>query len=220
MQITKENIGDVLCLYQTGTCIRIEDVTDRYIYYQQEYGSHYATHEFVADALRITDGARIAAFDRNYELGHALESAELAALKTILDGLHTPEEVQNADVTLNSIRAQQKYLHERLDRELSERTPGPELARAFAAQLYELGNGSHDTLFGHKVENCSGWTGSLSVDGKRFSYDDAVAYMSTVKHLKVPRKQRLDELISSAHQRINTNPFTIHPSPVSEHVRR
>lgn len=220
MQITKENIGDVLCLYQTGTCIRIEDVTDRYIYYQQEYGSRYATHEFAADALRVEDPARIAAFDRNYELGHALESAELAALKTILDGLHTPEEVQEADVTLNSIRAQQEHLHERLDRERAASTPGPELARAFAAQLYEMGTGSHDTLFGHKVENCSGFSGTFCIDGKSFSYDGAVTYMSAVKHMNIPQRQRLDELISSAKGRVNKNPFTIHPTPVTEHDHR
>lgn len=220
MQITKENIGDVLCLYQTGTCIRIEDVTDRYIYYQQEYGSRYATHEFAADALRIEDPARIAAFDRNYELGHALESAELAALKTILDGLHTPEEVQEADVTLNSIRAQQKHLHERLDRERAASTPGPELARAFAAQLYEMGTGSHDTLFGHRVENRSGFSGTISVDGKQFSYEAGAAYLSSVRYQPVSQKQRLDELISTAKERINKNPFTIHPTPVTEHDHR
>lgn len=220
MEITKTNIGDVLCLYQTGVCIRIEDVTDRYVYYQQEYGSHYATHEFGADALRVEDPVRIAAFNRNYALGHALDSAELAALKTILDGLHTPEEVQDARVTLDKIRMQQKHLHGRLDRELAESTPGKELADAFASQLYELAAGSHDTLFGHRVENSGSGSGTFSIDGKCFPYDEAVAYLSTVKYTAVSRKQRLDELISSAHQRTNANPFTIHPSPVSEHDHR
>lgn len=220
MQITKENIGDVLCLYQTGTCIRIEDVTDRYVYYQQEYGSRYATHEFTADALRVEDSVRIAAFTRNYELGHALEAAELAALKTILDGLHTPEEVQDADVTLDDIRSQQKYLHERLDRKRAESTPGPKLAKAFASQLYEMGTGSHDTFFGHRVENCGSFNGAFSIDGKRFSYGDGVAHLSTVRCQPIPQKQRLDELISSANQRLNKNPFTVHPTPVTEHDHR
>ena len=220
MQIIKENIGDVLCLYQTGTCIRIEDVTDRYVYYQQEYGSRYATHEFAADALRVEDPARIAAFDRNYELGHALESAELAALKTILDGLHTPKEIQDADVTLNNIRAQQKHLHARLDRERTASTPGPTLARAFVSQLYEMGTGSHDTLFGHRVENCSSFTGTISVDGRQFSFEDGIAHLGDVRYQPIPQKQRLDELISTAKERINKNPFTVHPTPVTEHDHR
>lgn len=220
MQITKENIGNVLCLYQTGECIRIEDVKDRLIYYQREYGSHYCTHEFTADAFPVTDHARIAVFDRNYELGHALESAELAALKTILDGHHTPEEVKNADVTLNSIRAQQMHLHERLDRERAMSTPGPELAGAFASQLYEMGTGSHDTLFGHRVENCSSFNGTISVDGKQLSYENGVAHLSSVRYQPVSQKQRLDEIISTAKERINKNPFTIHPTPVTEHDHR
>lgn len=220
MQITKENIGDVLCLYQTGTCIRIEDVTDRYVYYQQEYGSHYATHEFAADALRIEDPVRIAEFNRNYELGHALESAELAALKTILDGRHTPEEIQDADIALDGIRAQQKHFHKRLDCERSERTPGLKLANAFASQLYEMGTGSHDTFFGHRVENCSSFSGAISVDGDQFSYEDGIAHLSAVRYQPIPQKQRLDELISSANQRLNKNPFTVHPTPVTEHDHR
>lgn len=220
MQITKENIGDVLCLYQTGTCIRIDDVTARYVYYQHEYGSRYATHEFAADALRVEDPARIAAFDRNYELGHALESAELAALKTILDGLHTPKEIQDADVTLNNIRTQQKHLHARLDRERTASTPGPTLARAFVSQLYEMGTGSHDTFFGHRVENCSSFSGAISVDGDQFSYEDGIAHLSAVRYQPIPQKQRLDELISSANQRLNKNPFTVHPTPVTEHDHR
>lgn len=220
MQITKENIGEVLCLYQTGACIRIEGITDRYIYYQQEYGSRYATHEFTADALPVTDSVRIADFNRNYELGHALESAQLAALKTILDGLHTPEEVQDAHVTLDCIRAQQKNLHERIDRELSENAPGWDLANAFVSQLHEMGVGSQDTLFGHCVRNCGEITGTFTVDGKYFPYETAVSYLSSVEYQPIPQKQRLDELISSANQRLNKNPFTVHPTPVTEHEQR
>lgn len=220
MQITKENIGDVLCLYQMGTCIRIEDVTDRYIYYQQEYGARYATHEFSADALPVTDTARIAVFERNYELGHALDSAELGAMRTILDGLHTQEEVQDARVTLESVRAQQKYLHERLDRERAGSTPGQDLANAFVSQLHEMGVGSQDMLFGHCVRNCGEITGTFKVDGKWFPYETAVSYLSSVEHRSVPRKQRLDEIISSANQRLNKNPFTVHPTPVTEHKHR
>lgn len=220
MQITKENIGAVLCLYQTGECIRIEDVKDRLIHYQREYGSNYTTHEFTADALPVTDPTRIADFNRNYEFGHALESAELAARKTILDGLHTPEEVRDAQITLNHIQAQQKHFHARLDRDLSRRHPGPELARAFATQLYNMGEGAHDTLFGHDVENCRGHFGDFFTDNKRFYFLEAVSYLSYVNFIEIPQKSRLDELISSAKERTNKNPFTVHPTPVTEHDHR
>lgn len=220
MQITKANIGDVLCLYQTGECIRIEDIVLNYIHYQREYGSHYATHEFTADALRVEDPVRIASFDRNYELGKALSAAELAAQRTMYDGFHSAEDVHEASVSLQHIHAQQKYLMDRLDKERFSLAPGTALAKAFLSQLYEMGSGSHDIFFGHKVENRSSGFNDFFVDGRHFSYEDCVKHLSAIKCRQVSRTSRLDDLISCAKQRVNKNPFTIHPVPATEHDHR
>lgn len=179
MKITAANTGDLLCLYQTGKRIRILEVSDDYVSYQQEDGQRYATKERQADAFIERDPERISAFNENCRLGQALHAAELGALKALLSNpLISQSEREDADRVLAVAREQQAHMSARLVQERQSERPGQALARAFLDQLYEMGTGSHDTFFGCKVENLSQFQGNFRINGQAYDYDTALQHLS------------------------------------------
>ena len=202
MRITSENCGDVLCLYHTGKRIRILEVDSRTITYEQENGQKYGTFEDSANAIVERDPARIALFDKNCKLGRALDAAETKALKILLGGPGIPvAEVKEADETLYSVRKQMKHLDQRMAEERAAELPGKDLAAQFLSNLYEQGTGSHDTFFGHRVENVSQMAGLFSIDGQPFDYTAANEHLSQVRYKK--KLKGLDAQISAATHRKN-----------------
>lgn len=215
MHLTQEHIGKVLCLYQTGERIRITAVDPSYVQYEREYGSHYAAHPHTADAFIEPDAERCAVFERNYKLGYVLVSAELKAQSIIHGAESTPEMVASAQHTLGVIHSQQKHLMDNIDRLIATQRPHPELVSSFLSQLYELGNGSHDTFFGHRVESISSHTAAFRVDGRAMDYDMALDHLCE-QTLQQRRKPALDDIIHKADNRRQKNPFTIEPVAITE----
>jgi len=216
MHLTQEHIGKVLCLYQTGERIRITSVDPSYVQYEREYGSHYAAHSHTADAFIEPDAERCAMFERNYKLGYALVSAEVKAQSIIHGAESTPEMVSEAQHTLGVVHSQQKHLMDNIDRFNAQEPPHPELVSAFLSQLYELGNGSHDTFFGHRVESISSHTAAFRVDGRAMDFDVAMDHLCE-QTLQPRSKSSLDNIIHQADNRRQRNPFTIEPKAITEY---
>ena len=216
MHLTQEHIGKVLCLYQTGERIRITAVDQSYVHYEREYGSHYVSHSHTADAFIEPDAVRCTSFERNYKLGNVLVSAELKAHRMIHGGESTPEMVAEGQRMLGVIHSQQKHLMDNIDRLNATECPHPALVSAFLSQLYELGNGSHDTFFGHRVESISSHTAIFRVDGQALDYDLAMGHLCE-QTLQPRSKSSLDDIIHKADNRRQKNPFTIEPKAVTDH---
>lgn len=200
MHITSANCGDMLCLYQTGERIRILDVNERTILFERENGRHYATFDRNFNAFTDNDPDRLARFNKNAQLGRTLLAAKIRANGILTDIRPiTGNARQEASGVLDVAQQQLSVMEQRIAQERAAETPGRELANAFLSQLYEQGTGSHDTFWGHRVENVSQMTGTFSIDGQRCDYSDAEARLSQV-HFKEPHKG-LDAQISSADQR-------------------
>ncbi len=199
MQITRENIGDTLCLYQTGKHIRIFDVDPKYVCYETEDGYRYATSERFIDAFPVTDPSRIAVFNENYKLGKVLNHAEYKAFVDLL----TPseKEIFGANDVLGVIKAQQAHLDSRLAAERAKSVPGEALANLFLSQLSEMSCGSHDTLWGHKVQLINDWTYEFQIDGKIMDYASAKNHLSKVQFPAPEKKVSLSEAINAANLR-------------------
>lgn len=203
MRITSVNTGDILCLYQTGKHVKVLDVDDKHVTYLQESGERYATCDHTADAFVDCDPVHTHEFDLNSQLGKALNAAEAKAFKLLLGGNVSRGEHQEALHMLSSITAQKKEMDKRLYEEHSRRNPGPVLASAFLDQLYEMGSGSHDTFFNHRVENISQMSGTFTIDGQRFDYSSARDHLSKITVQRSQQKAGLDAKISNAESRRN-----------------
>ena len=207
MHITSANCGDMLCLYQTGERIRILNVDERAITFEREDGQRFATFDRSIDAIVDRDQSRLALFDKNSQLGRTLLAAKLRAHRTLTDvrPINTTA-FQEATNIMDVVQQQLHTMDRRMIQERIAETPGKDLAATFLSQLYEQGTGSHDTFWGHRVENVSPATGTFSIDGQRCSYSDAEARLSQVRY-KEPHKC-LDAQISSANQRRNATPIS------------
>lgn len=199
MVITTANTGDLLCLYQTGKRIRILEVVEDMITYQEESGERYATYAHQADAFVDSDSTRRSIFDYNSNVGQALNAAEINALKKLFSA--PAAERAEADHVLSVIREQKTAFEQRINQEKGRETPSPALAKAFLDQLYEKGTGSHDTFFGRKVENVSSYSGSFSIDGQHCDYHTALQRLSAPKAQVKEQKAGLDAQIASAKSR-------------------
>lgn len=204
MQITNENVGDTLCLYEKAKYIRILDVNPQYVYYATEDGSHYATSERFADALLVTDPDRLAVFEENYMLGKALNAAEYKAFVHMFSD--SEPERGEADNVLSVVRAQQEHLSSRLSSDRKKNVPGEALTAQFLSQFSERSSGSHVTFWGHKVQLLSSWTYEFLIDGKTMSYETAKDYLSKVQLCTEPtRKPSLSDTINAANIRRETS---------------
>lgn len=201
MQITAANVGDILCLYQTGKRIKILDVGEDLVTYQQESGARYCTDERHADAFVDRDPQRISMFNQNSRLGQALSAAESKAMKVLLSGRFPLAEREEANRVLSVVQEQKKTMDQRMMQERKAEIPDRALVRAFLDQLYEMGTGSHDTFFGQRVENLSQTTGSFSINGQRCDFDAALHHLSRNKSPTPERKVGLDAQIARANNR-------------------
>lgn len=219
MQITSANCGDMLCLYHSGQRIRILEVDERAVTYLRESGDRYITTQYYFDAFVDTNPDRMARFDENSRLGEAYIAAEKSALKTMLsDPNATDEERQEAQQVLNTVSEQREFMNRRMAGERAAETPGKMLASAFLSALYERGTGSHDTFWGHRVENVSQTTGTVSIDGRHYDYSDAEAHLSQVL-FKAPAKG-LDAQILSADRRRKAAAASRDATPFADRTER
>ena len=198
MVIAKENIGDVLCLYQKGEYIRISDVTPASVSYVTEAGDHYTTRDLRLDALPEYDPDRIAQFETNAMLGNVLYNAEMSARRRLI----AHEEPGQASRVLDIVRSEQENLSDRLSR----RRPDRALASSFIEELHERGTGSRDQFFGHRVENVSRYMSRFSIDGKTFECDAAKEVLCAPGMVRTNTKTGLDALIQNADGRRANKP--------------
>lgn len=114
MQITADNVGDIIQMIPQGSLIQIESVTERYVHYRQENGARYASFNHELEGQIIFDQDRIQAFYDNYALGSALQKAELSAIRKLLDAHGTHEQHRDANAVLKSVKGMQKNLSQRI----------------------------------------------------------------------------------------------------------
>lgn len=210
MQITKDNVGDTLCLYQSAEHIKILDVTSRYVVFAQEDGTHYVNAAHTADAFPITDPDRVASFERNYSLGKVLNAAKTKAVELVADGRH--RESREASSVLRSVRSQLNHLISRMNVERAQASPGKALAQQFLSQLSSRTAGSHDTFWGHKVWLLSNWTYDFQIDGKKMDYSTAVSYLSKIRLVEQTKNLSLSDKIAMADARRTRNNGSEHRS--------
>ena len=198
MVVTKSNIGDVFCLYQTGQHIKILDVADGCVDYLHETEGHITTNNTQFDALVEKDPVRLALFEQNVKLSQTLYKAEYSALTKIYNG----QEPMDAQGVLNMVREQQRQL----DTRVQQQNPSLAVTKDFLSVLYELGTGSHDTFFGHRVANLSQTTGQFSVDGEPFDYSTAQERLSSIRTPQQTKTTSLDSLLRGVAQKVNHTP--------------
>lgn len=199
MQITNANIGDTLCLYQTGKYIKITDVTPDYVYYMREDGDHYVTSEKSVAALKETNPVRLNKFDANSSFGKVLNAAEAKAFRLLMNS--SQPEIAEANVILGLVREQQKHFSEKLQKERFSQCAGDSLAVEFISDLSEKSTGSHDTFWGHQVKLLSSWSYEFQIDGKTMDYSSAKNYLSNVRFAEPTRKVSLNDKIQDANLR-------------------
>ena len=207
MEITRNHIGEVICLYPTAECVRIQDVSDRYVFYEKEFGSSYATYAHTADGFCITDPARLEIFDSNCRLGKVLLNAELAAMEDLLSNSNTDEEIMMASASLEKTHRHQHVLHERIDTQRNTWSAGQNIADKY---LQERLNGKGSEIFwGRKVEllHATDGTDLFRIDGRTFYPAHAAKYLSSVQYHEPERKLALDAQIRTAGSRRQRNPL-------------
>lgn len=203
MNITPENVGDILCYYETGKRIRIQEVSDNFVFFKSETGETFTMRDFSADVLPEKDADRISRFEANIRIGEALNLSEKKALSVIAAGnAVSSQEREDAERVLKVVDEQRDNITKRLNLELEQNPIGKGLAEAFMSNLYEQGTGSHDTILGHRVENISQHSGLFKIDGKMCDYATAVSVLSQLKKASTQeRKPGIDSIIKSAASR-------------------
>ena len=116
VQISAENIGQVICLENTSNLIQIEDVTDKLVIYRNEFGHRHGTYERDFAGHLVLDPDRIRLFERNYEVGRALNAAEQSALNKYFAYRQDPGAKEEAEQALCCIHAQQEHLEKSIAR--------------------------------------------------------------------------------------------------------
>ena len=195
MIFTSEHVGNVFCLYQTGNYIKVLNVKNGVLDYQRESGEHFVSNELCFDALEEKDQSRVALFERHAALGHILYCTEFSAIqKTIFE--QDQDEKDVADKLLASVHRQQNFFDARVKRQ----PPSEMLTDDFLSALYRQGIGSHDTFYGHTVENQSQGTPRFLIDGKFFGYNEARSTLSRNEEFKLRENKRsaLSSLINDA----------------------
>ena len=114
MVITAANVGDIIRIDQNAVHIQVEAVTEKYVHYRQETGDNFATFEHNIQGSVVLDPNRIQEFRRNITLGTALRSAELSAIRHLLDSQATREQHMDATSVLASVKGMKMRLSERI----------------------------------------------------------------------------------------------------------
>lgn len=195
LQITKDNVGDIICKYQNGKRILITGVTDGLVYYQNEsWGGHYCTDEhFIMGVIDRSPDAQKTFLD-NQGLVTTYEAAEYSALGDILTGL--AEDVEKAEENLAMVKKHQKDLEINIAEKANERREV--LLDSFMAELDNLPAGSKAVFYKMSVKKTLSGDGFI-IDGN--FYDKSAAE----KHLLKPEEKKkalsFDDLINSAEKR-------------------
>ena len=219
MEITRNHIGEVICLYPFAECVRIQDVTDRYVFYEKEFGSSYATYAHTADGFCVTDPARLEMFDQNCSLGKVLLNAELAAMEDLLSNATTDEEITMASESLENTRRHQHVLFERIDAQRNVWNAGQSIAGQYIQE--RLNSKGSEFFWGRKVEHLHASNGAdlFRIDGRTYDPKHAVAYLSGLLYREPERKLALDAQIRTAGSRRQRNPLAFETAQ-SHHSER
>lgn len=114
MQITPDNIGDIIRMDNQSGYLQIEFVDDELVQFCQENGSRFAAFSHEIDGSIVREPERIQQFHTNASLGTALYNAEFCAMRSLVDGTSTHEQRRDANAVLLSVRELQKHLSDRL----------------------------------------------------------------------------------------------------------
>lgn len=114
MQITQDNVGDIIQMSHDAKCIQIESVTDQLVKYRRESGHCYATFAHEVEGSVVQDQRRAVEFARNFAIGAALLRAEYNAICKGLSMDCSPEQRAEASSVLQSVRGMQDHLISRI----------------------------------------------------------------------------------------------------------
>ena len=114
MIISEENVGEILVLPKTGMLIRIDAVDGSRIFYSQENGERFVSHECQLDAHKVYDSVSVIAFGENIMIGRCLAAAERSALRKLCSADCPDFDTAQAAGILNAIKKQQNHLNSRI----------------------------------------------------------------------------------------------------------
>ena len=115
MTITRNDIGSIFSLKESGELIIIDDISDEYVHYRNEMGETFASTNYKIDGIIVSDPQRISLFRDNMSLGAALFNAEASALRKILVGSKHDPEVREANSVLETIQSQKAALRSKIN---------------------------------------------------------------------------------------------------------
>lgn len=115
MQITPDNIGDIICLNNRSGYLQIEFVDDELVQFCHENGSRFASFSHEIDGSVVQEPERIQQFQANASLGTVLHNAEFSAIRSLINGTSTHEQRRDANAVLLSVKELQQHMSDRLN---------------------------------------------------------------------------------------------------------
>ena len=208
LQITKDNVGDIICKYKNGQRILITGVTDGLVYFQNEsWGGHYCTDEhFIMGVVDRSPDAQ-QTFLKNQETATKYDLKEHLALSVIvktslidieesLKRLVFGKQIDAAEQDIAEAKEKQNELYNEINSKANERREV--LLDSFMAELDNLPAGAKAVFYKMSVKKTLSGDGFI-IDGNY--YDKAAAEKHLLKPEEKKKSLSFDDLISSAEKR-------------------
>lgn len=196
MQITKDNIGDVICKYQNGKRIMITDVDDTHVHYLNEsLGCRCITNQFsIVGTVDLSPGAK-EEFLNNWNLAKTLEEAKISSLRKMFTG--TFEDKERADDNFSMVTDFQKDFYNNISNDSLARKEY--LLKMFLIDLKNAEPGQKMFFYKQRIEKPIDSEGYI-VNGCPIKKEELKVFLSSNQNQKI-KKLSFDELVNSAQKR-------------------
>lgn len=199
MKITKDHIGDVICIFSTGQRMLVTDISDQYFSYDLENGLSFLAKGFSVQGGVERAAQRVKSFHSNHDLAKALDAAELAALRRLDPSREDVEERAEASEVLSVADKQRTALKARMQKERETMKAGTELADQFLNVLQQ--DASHSGDFFGVSASFSDTDGTYLIDGKSVrSREEALLWLSGLTIAR-PKAASLESVLATANER-------------------
>lgn len=199
MNITKDNIGDVLCRYKDGKRLMITDVGDKVVKFMSESWSQpYNTNEHTFNGTVDYSLDAKTSFLDNLNYARVMDYAEISALQKVLSG--DSEQREDGDYMLIAISKQREAFIDKINQQANERKAF--LFNRFQQDYTEFKPDEKINFFGAIVEKPAAGDGYI-INGKYC--DKATGDRILLKQeSEIKKAPSFNDLISSAVQRTAT----------------
>lgn len=196
MIISKNNIGDVLCSYETGKRIMITDVRDHIInFITENWSDPYNTNEKSFNGtVDYSLDARMTFLD-NVNYARVMDYAEISALQKVLIG--DAREKEDGEYMLITISKQREAFINKIDQQAIGRKSF--LLNKFKQDFLELQPDKTINFFGNNVRKPPLEDGYI-INGKHYDQFMGEKLLSD-KDLDVKKAPSFNDLLTSARQR-------------------